>query len=116
MISIRDMAKTAMILYAVCFFAESHGKPVTKRSVSEVQLMHDRGEHRHTVERQEWLQERLQNVHSGSLPAPEALVNVKTREIRSRKLLPEHLRAIMQKKPIDLDKAYLDILLKTKSQ
>ncbi|KAM7163756.1 parathyroid hormone [Macrochelys suwanniensis] len=89
-----------------------------------MQLMHNLGEHLHTVERQDWLQLKLQDVHS----APEALVDARTQrprkkddivlgEIRSRRLLPERLQAAMQKKPIVLDKAYMDnILFKTKSQ
>ncbi|XP_067388221.1 parathyroid hormone [Emydura macquarii macquarii] len=123
MISFKDMAKTALVVYAICFFAKSDGKPVSKRSVSEMQLMHNLGEHLHTVERQDWLQLKLQDVHS----APEALVDARTQrprkkddivlgEIRSRRLLPEHLQAAVQRKPIVLDKAYMDILFKTKSQ
>uniref|UniRef100_A0A8C8SUU7 Parathyroid hormone n=1 Tax=Pelusios castaneus TaxID=367368 RepID=A0A8C8SUU7_9SAUR len=120
MVSFKDMAKTAVIVYAICFFAKSDGRP---RSVSEMQLMHNLGEHLHTVERQDWLQLKLQDVHS----APEALVDARTQqprkkddvvlgEIRSRRLLPEHLQAAVQKKPIALDKASMDILFKTKSQ
>ncbi|KYO21997.1 parathyroid hormone [Alligator mississippiensis] len=119
MISIKDMTKIAIILYAICFFTKSDGRSVTKRSVSEMQLMHNLGEHLHTVERQDWLQLKLQDVHS----APEALVDGRPRkkddvlgEVRRRRLLPEHLRAAVQKKPIDLDNAYMDVLFKTKSQ
>ncbi|XP_030416199.1 parathyroid hormone [Gopherus evgoodei] len=124
MISVKDMVKTAVIVYAICFFAKSDGRPATKRSVSEMQLMHNFGEHLHTVERQDWLQQKLQDVHS----APEALVDDRTQrprkkddivlgEIRNRRLLPERLQAGIQKKPIVLDKAYMDnTLFKTKSQ
>lgn len=79
--------------------------------MSEMQLMHNLGEHRHTVERQDWLQMKLQDVHS-------ALEDVRTQrprnkddivlgETRNRRLLPE-------KKSIDLDKAYMDVVFKTK--
>ncbi|KAM9266605.1 LOW QUALITY PROTEIN: parathyroid hormone [Cariama cristata] len=115
MTSIKNLARTA-ILYAM-LFTNSDGRPMMKkRSVSEMQLMHNLGEHRHTVERQDWLQMKLQDVHS-------ALEDARTQtrnkddiagEIRSRRLLPEHLRAAMQRKSIDLDKAYMDVLFKTK--
>lgn len=38
-----------------------------KRTVSEVQLMHNLGEHRQVQERLEWLQRRLRDFHSLSL-------------------------------------------------
>ncbi|NWU28398.1 PTHY protein, partial [Dyaphorophyia castanea] len=114
MTSIRNLARVAIILCAVCFFTTSDGRPMMKRSVSEMQLMHNLGEHRHTVERQDWLQMKLQDVHS-------ALEDPRTQRPRSkddvvlgRRLLPEHLRAAMQKKSMDLDKAYMDVLFKTK--
>ncbi|NXJ21546.1 PTHY protein, partial [Dicrurus megarhynchus] len=110
----RNLARAAIILCAICFFTTSDGRPMMKRSVSEMQLMHNLGEHRHTVERQDWLQMKLQDVHS-------ALEDTRTQRPRSkddvvlgRRLLPEHLRAAMQKKSMDLDKAYMDVLFKTK--
>uniref|UniRef100_K7FA62 Parathyroid hormone n=1 Tax=Pelodiscus sinensis TaxID=13735 RepID=K7FA62_PELSI len=123
MFPIKDMAKTAIVIYAICIFATSDGRPAMKRSVSEMQLMHDLGEHLHTVERQDWLQLKLHDVHS----APEALVDARTQrprkkddivlgEIRNRRLLPGHLQAAVQKKPIVLEKAYRDIFFKTKSK
>ncbi|NXM43631.1 PTHY protein, partial [Gymnorhina tibicen] len=114
MTSVRNLAQVAIILCAICFFTTSDGRPMMKRSVSEMQLMHNLGEHRHTVERQDWLQMKLQDVHS-------ALEDIRTQRPRSkddvvlgRRLLPEHLRAAMQKKSMDLDKAYMDVLFKTK--
>lgn len=89
-----------------------------KRSVSEMQLMHNLGEHRHTVERQDWLQMKLQDVHSALEDArthrPRNKEDIVLGEIRNRRLLPEHLRAAVQKKSIDLDKAYMNVLFKTK--
>ncbi|KFP91305.1 PREDICTED: parathyroid hormone [Apaloderma vittatum] len=118
MTSIKNLARTAMVLYAICFFTSCDGRPLTKRSVSEMQLMHNLGEHRHTVERQDWLQMKLQDVHSAFEDArtqrPRNKDDVVLGETRSRRLLPEHLRAAMQKKSIDLDKAYMDVLFKTK--
>ncbi|XP_040415315.1 parathyroid hormone [Cygnus olor] len=118
MTSIINLAKTAMILYAICFFTNSDGRPTMKRSVSEMQLMHNLGEHRHTMERQDWLQMKLQDVHSALEDArtqgPQNKDDIVLGEIRSRRLLPENLWAPGQKKNIDLDKAYMDVLFKTK--
>ncbi|KFQ29946.1 PREDICTED: parathyroid hormone [Merops nubicus] len=118
MTSVKNLARTAIILYAICCFTYSDGRPMMKRSVSEMQLMHNLGEHRHTVERQDWLQMKLQDVHSAIEDARTQRLRNKDDivlgETRSRRLLPEHLPAAMQKKPIDLDKAYMDVLFKTK--
>lgn len=38
--------------------------PQRKRSVSEVQLMHNVWEHKHTRDRHDWLQMKLGNIHS----------------------------------------------------
>ncbi|XP_035521564.1 parathyroid hormone 1a [Morone saxatilis] len=40
------------------------GRPLRKRTVSEVQLMHNLGEHRQVQERREWLQMRLRGIHT----------------------------------------------------
>ncbi|NXP22868.1 PTHY protein, partial [Scytalopus superciliaris] len=114
MTSIRNLAWTAIILYAVCFLTNSDGRPMVKRSVSEMQLMHNLGEHRHTVERQDWLQMKLQDVHSALEDARTQRPRNKDDIVLGRRLLPEHLRAAMQKKSIDLDKAYMDVIFKTK--
>ncbi|NXT86007.1 PTHY protein, partial [Zapornia atra] len=118
MTSKKILARTAIMLYAICFFTNSDGRPMTKRSVSEMQLMHNLGEHRHAVERQDWLQMKLQDVHSAFEDArtqrPRNKDDIVLGETRSRRLLPEHLRAAMQKKSTDLDKAYMDVLFKAK--
>ncbi|NXH21771.1 PTHY protein, partial [Bucco capensis] len=118
MTSIKTLARTAIILYAMCFITISDGRPMMKRSVSEMQLMHNLGEHRHAVERQDWLQMKLQDVHSALEDArtqrPRNKEEIVLGEPRSRRLLPEHLREAVQKKAIDLDKAYMDVLFKTK--
>lgn len=82
--------------------------------MSEMQLMHNLGEHRHTVERQDWLQMKLQDVHSALEDARTQRPRSKDDVVLGRRLLPEHLRAAMQKKSMDLDKAYMDVLFKTK--
>ncbi|XP_066467868.1 parathyroid hormone [Tiliqua scincoides] len=116
MTSTRDMAKTAIILYVVCFFANSDGKAVMKRSVSEMQIMHNLGEHLHSADRQNWLLEKLQTVHHDAQPAEAAAVDAKPREARSWRVLPDHLQAKMQKKPKNWNKGYRDITVKTKPQ
>ncbi|NXD95425.1 PTHY protein, partial [Chaetorhynchus papuensis] len=114
MTSIRNLTWAAIILCAMCFFTTSDGRPMMKRSVSEMQLMHNLGEHRHTVERQDWLQMKLQDVHSALEDARTQRPRSKDDVVLGRRLQPEHLRAAMQKKSMDLDKAYMDVLFKTK--
>ncbi|NWW68484.1 PTHY protein, partial [Ifrita kowaldi] len=114
MTSIRNLAWAAIVLCVICFFTTSDGRPMMKRSVSEMQLMHNLGEHRHTVERQDWLQMKLQDVHSALEDARTQRPRSKDDVVLGRRLLPEHLRAAMQKKSVDLDKAYMDVLFKTK--
>ncbi|XP_053127796.1 parathyroid hormone [Hemicordylus capensis] len=116
MTSARDMAKTAVILCAVCIFAGSDGKAVMKRSVSEMQIMHNYGEHLHSADRQNWLLEKLQTVHHDPQAAEAAAVDAKPREVRSWRVLPDHLQAKMQKKPRDWNKGYRAITFKTKAQ
>ncbi|XP_054246668.1 parathyroid hormone [Indicator indicator] len=114
MTSIKNLTRIAVILYAICFFTNSDGRPMMKRSVSEMQLMHNLGEHRHTVERQDWLQMKLQDVHSALEDTrnqrPQNKDDIVLGETRNQRLLPEHL----QKKSINLDKAYMDVVFKTK--
>ncbi|NXU45766.1 PTHY protein, partial [Drymodes brunneopygia] len=112
--SLRNLVQTAIILCAMCFFTTSDGRPMVKRSVSEMQLMHNLGEHRHTMERQDWLQMKLQDVHSALEDARTQRPRSKNDVVLGQRLLPEHLRAAMQKKSMDLDKAYMDVLFKTK--
>ncbi|XP_070591613.1 parathyroid hormone [Erythrolamprus reginae] len=112
MTSTKDMTKSAFILYAICFFINSDGKAVMKRTVSEVQIMHDLGEHLHSADRQNWLREKLQTVHH----EPEAMEEIKPRETRSWRLRPDHGKPKMQKKPKDWNKDYKDSTFKTKPQ
>uniref|UniRef100_A0A7N8XWL7 Parathyroid hormone n=1 Tax=Mastacembelus armatus TaxID=205130 RepID=A0A7N8XWL7_9TELE len=49
-------------------FTLCEGRPLRKRTVSEVQLMHNLGEHKQVQERREWLQMRLRGIHTASLP------------------------------------------------
>ncbi|XP_061469105.1 parathyroid hormone [Rhineura floridana] len=116
MTSTRDMAKTAIILCAIYFFANSDGKAVIKRSVSEMQIMHNFGEHLHSANRQNWLLEKLQTVHHDPQAAEEAAVDAKPREVRSWRVLPDPLQAKLQTKPKAWNKGSRDINFKTKPQ
>ncbi|NWY65858.1 PTHY protein, partial [Erithacus rubecula] len=109
MTSVRKLARAAIILCAMCLFTTSEGRPMVKRSVSEMQLMHNLGEHRHAVERQDWLQMKLQDVHSALEDARAQRPRGKDDVLLGRRLLPELL-----KKSPELDKAYMDVLFKTK--
>ncbi|KAI5105529.1 parathyroid hormone 1a [Silurus meridionalis] len=42
-------------------------RPLSRRSVSEVQLMHSVGLHKHIQQRQDWLQEHMQDIHTAPL-------------------------------------------------
>lgn len=82
-----------------------------------MQIMHNFGEHLHSTDRQNWLLEKLQTVHHDSQPAEGPVAtDAKHREARSWRLLPDHLRAKMQKKSKDWNRAYRDITFKTKPQ
>ncbi|KAF2979309.1 hypothetical protein EK904_012476 [Melospiza melodia maxima] len=94
----------------MCFITTSDGRPMVRRSVSEMQLMHNLGEHRHAVERQDWLQMKLQDVHSALEDARTQRPRSKDDVVLGRRLLP----AAAQKKSLDLDKAYMDVLFKAK--
>ncbi|XP_077177977.1 parathyroid hormone [Paroedura picta] len=115
MTAIRNMARTAIVLWAVCLLTNSDGKAMMKRSVSEVQMMHDLAENIHSAERQRWLLEQLQNVHHDGQP-PEVAVDTKRREVRSWRLMPDHLQTKMQKRQKDWNKAYRSVTFKTKPQ
>uniref|UniRef100_A0A8D0DFP5 Parathyroid hormone n=1 Tax=Salvator merianae TaxID=96440 RepID=A0A8D0DFP5_SALMN len=121
MTSVREVAKTMLILYAACFFTKLDGKAVMKRSVSEMQIMHNLGEHLHSANRQNWLLEKLQTVHhdpeaAEAAAAAAAAVDAKPRETRSWRLHPEQLQAKLQKKPKDWNKSSKEVTFKTKPQ
>ncbi|XP_078539871.1 parathyroid hormone [Lissotriton helveticus] len=123
MLPIGVMAKVAVILCGIYFITRADGRPTRKRSVSEVQLMHNFGEHRHTTERQEWLQLQLLELYpdamrlSAELQADQALSrgqrprrkDDKWGTIRTRRLLPEQLQAL-QRKLGDLEQEVLDMI------
>ncbi|KAM7396277.1 hypothetical protein PAMP_019329 [Pampus punctatissimus] len=81
-----------------------------KRTVSEVQLMHNLGEHKQMQERREWLQMRLQGIHTA--PARASGEAGWTR----RRLLPEELPDLSDLTPEEMQYALnlLEKLLKSK--
>ncbi|XP_075969052.1 parathyroid hormone-like [Anarhichas minor] len=62
-----DYKNVFISLCIVHLFTLSGGRPLRKRTVSEVQLMHDLGELKQVQERRQWLQMRLQlqGAHTG---------------------------------------------------
>ncbi|XP_053305183.1 parathyroid hormone [Spea bombifrons] len=68
---IADLTTIGMILCGVSFFTECEGKPIKRRAVSEVQLMHNYGDLTHFLQRQEWLQLQLQNLYLASVSTPQ---------------------------------------------
>ncbi|TRY59746.1 hypothetical protein DNTS_017284 [Danionella cerebrum] len=51
-----------IVLWSFCSFLFLEGLPISKRSISEVQLMHNVREHKEMLERQDWLQLKLNNI------------------------------------------------------
>ncbi|XP_045433727.1 parathyroid hormone [Pipistrellus kuhlii] len=116
MMSAKDMVKVMIIMFAICFFAKSDGKPI-KRSVSEIQLMHNLGKHLNAMERMEWLKKKLQDVHNfvahgaGASIVPKDDVSPRSRRKEDNVLVESH-----QKSLAEADKADVDVLSKAKPQ
>ncbi|XP_051048000.1 parathyroid hormone [Phodopus roborovskii] len=64
MTSAKAMAKVTIIMLVVCLLTQTDGKPIKKRAVSEIQLMHNLGKHLASMERMQWLRKKLQDVHN----------------------------------------------------
>nr|XP_035980240.1 parathyroid hormone isoform X1 [Halichoerus grypus] len=115
MLSAKDMVKVMIVMFAICFLAKSDGKPVKKRSVSEIQFMHNLGKHLSSMERVEWLRKKLQDVHNFvALGAP--IVHRDGGSQRPRKKEDNVLVENHQKSLGEADKADVDVLTKAKSQ
>ncbi|KAF6105743.1 parathyroid hormone [Phyllostomus discolor] len=115
MMSAKDMVKVMIVMFAICFFAKSDGKPIKRRSVSEIQLMHNLGKHLNSMERVEWLRKKLQDVHNFvALGAP--IANKDGGSQRPRKKEDNVLVENHQKSLGEADKADVDVLIKAKSQ
>ncbi|XP_034082938.1 parathyroid hormone 1a [Gymnodraco acuticeps] len=80
-------------------------RPLRKRTVSEVQLMHNLGELKQVQERREWLQLRLRGIHGGPARASSGDAG------RRRRPRPEELPALRDMTPEDIQSA-LDVLEK----
>ncbi|KAM9351929.1 parathyroid hormone 1a [Symphorus nematophorus] len=94
-------------------FALYEGRPLSKRTVSEVQLMHNLGEHKQVQERREWLQMRLRGIHTAPALAPGSSGEAgRTR----RRLRPEELPDLSDLTPEEIQYAlnFLEKLLKSK--
>ncbi|KAM4845471.1 parathyroid hormone isoform 2-T2 [Thomomys bottae] len=115
MMSTKNMAKVMMIVLVICFLTKTDGKPVRKRAVSEIQLMHNLGKHLASMERVEWLRKKLQDVHNFvSFGAQLA-----AREGGYQKLPKKEDNVLIdnfQKSLGEGDKADVDVLVKAKSQ
>lgn len=109
--------KVGLLMLCGCFKFHLIYLYYRKRSVSEMQMMHNLGEHLHSANRQNWLLEKLQTVHHDP-QANEAAgaVDVKAREVRSWRLLPDDLQAKLQKKAVASNKNYRDATFKTRLQ
>ncbi|KAK2497758.1 hypothetical protein MC885_017527 [Smutsia gigantea] len=115
MMSAKGMIKVTIIMFAICFLAKSDGKPAKKRSVSEIQLMHNLGKHLNSMERVEWLRKKLQDVHNFiALGAPIAHRDGASQ--RPRKKEDNVLVESNEKSLGEADKADVDVLIKAKSQ
>ncbi|XP_043980400.1 parathyroid hormone-like [Gambusia affinis] len=98
----------------VIFFCVVHlsiycqGRPLSKRTVSEVQLMHNLRHHQQVQERREWLQTRIQDIHNAAgRPSSGDMEGWK------RRLHPEELTELT---PEEIKEAldFLENLLKSK--
>ncbi|XP_044211371.1 parathyroid hormone 1a [Thunnus albacares] len=86
------------------------GRPMRKRTVSEVQLMHNLGQHKQMQERREWLQMRLRGIHTAAARASGEAGRTR------RRLLPEELPDLSDLTPEEIQYALnlLEKLLNSK--
>ncbi|TNN33008.1 Parathyroid hormone [Liparis tanakae] len=96
-----DYKHVIITLCIVQLLTLNEGRALRKRTVSEVQLMHDLGELKQVQERQQWLRMRLQGIHGGGGGG----VAGPTR----RRLLPEELPDLGAMTPEEIQTA-LDLL------
>ncbi|KAJ8271514.1 hypothetical protein COCON_G00103730 [Conger conger] len=86
MFSTRNLDTFILIIFLsiICYSLKSEAKPLGKRSLSEVQLMHNLGNHKHVQGRQDWLRMKLKDIHTASLRNSD-----RGERVRARRLLPE---------------------------
>ncbi|XP_022602015.1 parathyroid hormone [Seriola lalandi dorsalis] len=104
----RDYKFVFMSLCILHLSTLCEGRPMRKRTVSEVQLMHNVGEHKQVQERQEWLQMRLRDIHTAAARGSSREVG-RTR----RRLRPEDLPDLTPEE-IQYALDFLEKLLKSK--
>ncbi|TKS72984.1 Parathyroid hormone [Collichthys lucidus] len=96
MVNMRHLDFFLISLCVLHLFTQCEGRPLRKRTVSEVQLMHNVGVHQRVKERQNWLLTRLQGVSSGS--------SVETTRTK-RRLSPEELSDLSGMTPEEIQYA-----------
>ncbi|XP_057635970.1 parathyroid hormone [Chionomys nivalis] len=109
------MAKVMIVMLAVCLLAQIDGKPIKKRAVSEIQLMHNLGKHLASVERMQWLRKKLQDVHNFVSLG----VQMTARDGGFQRLAKKEQNVLVDGNPKSLgdgDKADVDVLVKAKPQ
>ncbi|XP_004634955.1 parathyroid hormone [Octodon degus] len=114
MLSAKDIAKVTIVLLAICFLTTTNGKPIKKRSVGEIQLMHDLAKHLAEKARLEWLIQQIKEAHSFVSPG-----NSHTMKEGSQKSFKKKDNVLVdsyRKSLGEADKADVDVLTKAKSQ
>ncbi|XP_034391676.1 parathyroid hormone-like [Cyclopterus lumpus] len=106
-----DYKHVFISLCIVQLFTLNEGRPLRKRTVSEVQLMHDLGEFKQDQERRQWLQIRLQGIHTGPTWGSSGEA-----DRRRRRLRPDELPDLSTMTPEEIQFALdlLEQLLKSK--
>ncbi|XP_032751549.1 parathyroid hormone [Rattus rattus] len=115
MMSASAVAKVMTLMLAVCLLTQADGKPVKKRAVSEIQLMHNLGKHLASVERMQWLRKKLQDVHNFVSLG----VQMAAREGSYQRPTKKEENVLVDGNSKSLgegDKADVDVLVKAKSQ
>ncbi|XP_041651129.1 parathyroid hormone 1a [Cheilinus undulatus] len=113
MVNMQNLGSKIMIM-SLCILhvlTLCEGGPMRKRTVSEVQFMHNLGEHRQLQERRDWLQMRLRGIHS----APSRSSSGEAGRLR-RRPRPEELADLSDLTPEEFQYAIkiLEKLLKSK--
>ncbi|KPP66627.1 hypothetical protein Z043_114851 [Scleropages formosus] len=72
------------------------GRPLRKRSLGEVQLMHNLGEHKYVQQRQEWLQMKLKSIHTALMRNAEEGESSRTRRLNQEDLTKEEEELLQQ--------------------
>ncbi|XP_019610032.2 parathyroid hormone isoform X2 [Rhinolophus sinicus] len=115
MMSAKDMVKVTIVMFAICLLAKSDGKPIKKRSVSEIQLMHNLRKHLNSVERMEWLRKKLQDMRN--FVALETSIAHRDGGSQRPRRKEDNVPIERHQKSLgEVDKADVDVLIKAKSQ